>query len=77
MAQPKPSAAGALYPHLRSAAREPSTQRQPKSLADAMYPRPQAKPPNPYRDLLLRNLRELNAKGSSGRAKSNLNGEGG
>jgi hypothetical protein len=37
-------------------------QREPNSLADAMWPRPPQPAPNPYRDLLLRNLRELNAK---------------
>jgi hypothetical protein len=68
MAQPKPSAAQALYGHLPSAAREPSTQRQPKSLADAMWPglsreaKAMQATRSARRDALLRDLRELNAK---------------
>jgi hypothetical protein len=52
-----PSAAQALYPHLPSAERREVKQSE-RTLAEAMYPRPQAKPPNPYRESLLRNLRE-------------------
>jgi hypothetical protein len=60
------SAAQSLYPHLKSGARDVVERRdQPASVADALYPRPQAKSPsssNWHRDLLLKHLRELNAK---------------
>jgi hypothetical protein len=48
MAQREPSAAQALYGHLKSGAREPIERRQGGSIAEVMYPRP--KPPlrNPY-----------------------------
>jgi hypothetical protein len=39
MPKPPPSAAQALYPHLKSGAREPVKQSE-RSLAEAMYPRP-------------------------------------
>jgi hypothetical protein len=32
------------------------------ALAEAMYPRPKPKPTNPYRESLLKGLRELNAR---------------
>jgi len=58
-----PSAAASIYPHLNSAARGGFEQRrEPVSVADAMFPHlkpPAPKPPNPDRDSLLRNLREL------------------
>jgi hypothetical protein len=50
MAQPKPSAAQALYGHLPSAVPALSTQRQPKSLANALWPTlapPKPPPPKP------------------------------
>ena len=65
----RPSAAEALYPHLRNdvgPARPP--QQRTSLLAQAMYPAltPQAKPRNDWRERdrqsLLRGLRELNAK---------------
>ena len=48
MAQREPSAAQALYGHLKSGAREPVERRHDGSLAEAMYQR--QKPPlkNPY-----------------------------
>ena len=42
------SAAASLYPNLRQASSEPVQRRNEPSLADAMYPRPQPKPQNPY-----------------------------
>jgi hypothetical protein len=58
------SAAGQIWPHLRQGTPEPVEQQQrtPNSVADAMYPRPPKPPSNPYRDSLLRGLRELNRK---------------
>ena len=60
MTQREPTAAQALYGHLRSSARELKAGPKP-TLSEAMYPRP--KPPNPYRESLLRHLKEFNAKG--------------
>jgi hypothetical protein len=48
MAEHKPSAAQALYGHLKSGAREPIERRQGGSLAEVMYPRPEPPPKNPY-----------------------------
>jgi hypothetical protein len=65
MADRKPSAAEALYPNLRAAVPERPEQQQRGSLASAMYPSqmPRPKPlPDPNRDSLLRNLRELNQR---------------
>jgi hypothetical protein len=62
--------AGAIWPHLagdRPAPRE--TPRQTSPLAQAMYPKhvpPKPTPSNPYRDALLRNLREVNARHKRG-----------
>jgi hypothetical protein len=53
-----PSAAGQIWPHLPSSARSEIEQRRASSLGEAMWPRPKPKPPNPYRESLLRNLRE-------------------
>jgi hypothetical protein len=61
MAQREPSAAQALYGHLPGQQDYVAKQQRP-SLAEAMYPRPKPKPPNPYRESLLRGLRELNNK---------------
>lgn len=59
----EPTLAQALYGHLTKQSDEVE-RRQPVhgSLAEAMYPRPKIKPPNPYRELLLKNLREHNAR---------------
>ena len=64
-----PSAAQAIYGHLKSAAAEPVQRQQPR-LAEAMFPDlVPPKPPTPeerfhqrQRDALVRDLRELNAK---------------
>jgi hypothetical protein len=58
------SAASQIYPHLPSAQR-PEVEQRAQSLASAMWPSlaPKPKPaPNPYRESLLRNLRELSAR---------------
>jgi hypothetical protein len=55
---------GSIWPHLPSGT-PPIVQgrREPSSVAAAMYPRPQPKPPtNSDRESLLRGLKELNAK---------------
>jgi len=45
----EPSAAEALFGHLKSGTPEIVQQRQqPASVADAMYPRPKPAPKNPY-----------------------------
>jgi hypothetical protein len=54
------NAAGQIWPNLQSD-EQPKQQRAQSSLASAMYPRPQAKPPNPHRESLLRHLKEANA----------------
>ena len=62
MAQ-QPTAASALYPHLKSGTPEP-VQRQhghDNSIAQTMYPRPPTRPTNPHREALLRHLKEANA----------------
>jgi hypothetical protein len=56
-----PSAAAALYPHLKAGTPSEVEPRRTPTLAEAMYPRPKPPTPNPYREILLRNLRELNA----------------
>jgi hypothetical protein len=63
-AQREPSAAAALYPHLPSAERPDAkwVGRERTPFAQSMYPRPQTRPPNPYRESLLRGLRETSAK---------------
>jgi hypothetical protein len=49
MTQREPSAAQALYGHLKSGAREPLERRQSGgSIAEALYPRPKPAPKNPY-----------------------------
>jgi hypothetical protein len=62
----RPSAAEALYGHLKSQVPERPAQRPAGgSVADAMWPNlaPKPKPPpNPDRERLLRGLRELNAR---------------
>jgi hypothetical protein len=66
MAQQIPkSVAASLYPHLKNDTRVVFEQRQHGTIADAMYAHlrpPAPKPPNPWRDSLLKNLRELNAR---------------
>ena len=61
----QPSAANQIWPHLpqstSEADREPQ-ETQASPLARAMYPRRKPIPTNPYRDLLLKNLREHNAR---------------
>ncbi len=59
----EPTLAEALYGHLTKQSDEVE-RREPVhgSLAEAMYPRPKPTPTNPYRESLLRNLRELNAR---------------
>ena len=56
----QPTAAEALYGHLPRAER-PERTRPQSSLADALYPRPKPKPSDPYRESLLRHLKEANA----------------
>jgi hypothetical protein len=53
-----------LFSHLPTQARELAdwAKRERGDLADALHPRPKAKPPNPQRESLLRGLRELNAR---------------
>jgi hypothetical protein len=59
----RPSAAQALYGHLKSGMRDVVERRdQPTSIADALYPRPQPAPTNWHRELLLKHLRELNMR---------------
>jgi hypothetical protein len=48
MADREPTAAQALYGHLKSGAREPIERRQGGSLAEAMYQRPKPPLKNPY-----------------------------
>lgn len=57
----EPTLAEALYGTKQS---DEDERREPVqgSLATAMYPRPKPTPTNPYRESLLRNLRELNAR---------------
>jgi hypothetical protein len=62
MTQREPTAAEALYGYLPSQKDNAAKQQQLGSLAEAMWPRPKPKPPNPYRESLLRGLRELNAQ---------------
>jgi hypothetical protein len=59
-----PSAAGQIWPHLpQSPASEVERREtQASSLARAMYPGPKIKPTNPYRESLLRGLREVRMK---------------
>lgn len=63
MAQ-QPTAAAAIFPHLKIGTPERRPERN-QSIAETMWPTlgPQPKPPtNPYRESLLRGLRELNAR---------------
>ncbi len=59
----EPTASEALYPHLTKQSGEVE-RRQPvhSDLAKAMYPGPKIAPTNPYRESLLKGLRELNAR---------------
>ena len=60
----QPSAANQIWPHLAQPSevgREPQETRA-SPLARSMYPRPKPTPTNPYRESLLRGLRELNAR---------------
>jgi hypothetical protein len=61
---PEPTAAAALWPNLPRGTPEPvQRSERNESVAAAMYPRPQPKPPtNSDRESLLRGLRELNRK---------------
>jgi hypothetical protein len=62
MAQREPTAAEAIYGHLPSGSSTEVEQRRASSLGEAMWPRPKPKPPNPYRESLLRHLKEANAR---------------
>lgn len=62
MAQREPTAAEALYPHLTKQSSEVERPVHRNALAEAMYPRPKLKPTNPYRESLLKGLRELNTR---------------
>jgi len=66
MTQREPSAAAALFRHLKSATPTPDVvkRRAPASVADALYPTPQQPTPqrSPESERLLRNLKELNAR---------------
>jgi hypothetical protein len=55
-----PSAASQIWPNLARGTPNEVAQRgrEPRSVADAMWPRPTPTPVNPYREILLRNLRE-------------------
>jgi hypothetical protein len=58
-----PSAAQALFPNLKTGTPDVVQQRHQGTVADAMYSHlkpPPSTPPNPYRDSLLKHLRELN-----------------
>jgi hypothetical protein len=60
------SVAEALYPHLRSQVPEPKQRlRTSNPIAQAMWPSlapPKPQPRDYYRDSLLRNLKEINAR---------------
>jgi hypothetical protein len=66
MAEQRPTAAQALYGHLPSGTPAiVERRREPASVGAALWPTlgPQPKPPtNWHRELLLKNLRELNAR---------------
>ena len=62
MAQREPTAAEAIYGHLPQSDYVAKGEREASSLAQAMWPRPKPKPTNPYRESLLKGLRELNAR---------------
>jgi hypothetical protein len=62
MSESSRSAAQSIYPHLPHDQGEPPQRQQPR-LAEALFPKlvpPKPAPPNPYRESLLRHLRELN-----------------
>jgi hypothetical protein len=69
MAQREPTAAQALFPHLPSGSPTEMEQRRASSLGEAMWPRPKPKPLNPYRESLLRHLKEANALAREGRKR--------
>ena len=56
------SAAATLWPNLPSTRASVEHTDKRKSLAEPMWPSLAKPPPNPYRDRLLKNLGELNAK---------------
>jgi hypothetical protein len=57
-----PSPAQTIWPHLAKGEERPEQVRvQTSPLAQAMYPR-KTKPTNPYRESLLKGLKELNAR---------------
>jgi hypothetical protein len=57
------NAAGQIWPHLpQDTPSEAERPVQRNALAEAMYPRPKPAPINPYRESLLRGLRELNTR---------------
>jgi hypothetical protein len=62
MAQREPTAAEAMYGHLTKQSGEVERPVHRNALAEAMYPGPKPAPTNPRRDLLLKNLREHNAR---------------
>jgi hypothetical protein len=62
---PRPTAAQALFPHLPHRSDDVAKRQGSATVAEAMWPSlgQQPKPPsNPYRESLLRGLRELNQK---------------
>jgi hypothetical protein len=74
------SIAGNIWPHLPVGRVEQPQQVQASPLAQALYPRPQTKPPsnNRHRDALLKNLRETNARIDARRRlmRFQINGQG-
>lgn len=58
------SAASDIWPNLPQQGEASEVERRVhrNALAEAMYPKPKPKPTNPYRESLLRGLRELNAR---------------
>ena len=59
----EPTAAEALYGHLpHQSDYVAKGEREASTLAQSMWPKPKPKPTNPQRDLLLKNLREHNAR---------------
>ena len=59
----EPTAAESMYGHLPHDNYYEAKQQDHKgTLAELMYPKPKPKPTNPRRDLLLKNLREHNAR---------------
>jgi hypothetical protein len=58
-----------LWPHLPRPKDDQPLPKPTSPLAASMYPRlapPKPKPSNPYRDILLKNLKEINARHRKG-----------